>query len=120
VTQASTTNHFEVRPWGGFTVLQDQPHYKLKHLVVNPGCRLSLQLHHHRAEQWFIVAGQAQVTVNEAVWMVETGQAVQVPKLAKHRIANLGTVPVELIEVQHGDSFDEADIVRFEDDYNRA
>ena len=109
----------ETRPWGSFTVLQDMPHYKLKLLQVTPGSRLSLQMHYHRAEHWFVVSGAAQVTVNDTTWLAPTGTAIDIPKEARHRVANPGPDLLEIIEVQHGESFEESDIVRFEDDYKR-
>jgi mannose-6-phosphate isomerase len=115
VTQAG-----EVRPWGSYTVLKDEPHYKLKQLVVNPNQRLSLQYHHHREEHWLVVAGQPTITVGERTWQASVGEVIFIPKTAPHRLANETDSPVELIEVQLGDSFAETDIVRLQDDYHRG
>jgi mannose-6-phosphate isomerase-like protein (cupin superfamily) len=110
----------EERPWGTFTVLQDLPHYKLKRLQVKAGQRLSLQLHHHRAEHWIVTQGQAEVTVGERTWVAEVGEHIHIPLEMKHRLANPSTVELEILEVQQGISFAEDDIVRFEDDYSRS
>lgn len=109
----------EHRPWGSFTVLIDSPQYKVKQLQVLPGHRLSLQLHHQREEHWIITQGEAAVTLGDNTQTYKKGSYITIPKETKHRIANLGQAPVELIEVQLGEYFGEDDIVRFEDDYNR-
>jgi mannose-6-phosphate isomerase-like protein (cupin superfamily) len=112
--------HKEERPWGCFTVIQDAPYCKVKHLVLNPKQRLSLQYHHHREEHWLITHGTGLVTVGERQWEVGAGDIVRVPKLAKHRLENLSQETLlEWVEVQLGTSFDESDIVRIEDDYQR-
>lgn len=110
----------EERPWGNFTVLQDMPHYKLKVLTVAPDRQLSLQMHYHREEHWIVSKGQPQITVSDKTWQAKTGEYIHIPKEAKHRLSNFTNEIVELIEVQQGDSFAETDIVRFEDDFNRA
>jgi mannose-6-phosphate isomerase-like protein (cupin superfamily) len=89
-------------------------------LVIHPGKRLSYQLHHQRAEHWFIVAGTATVTLDGALVKVGTGQAIDIPLGSAHRVGNEGPVDVVLIEVQHGTYFGEDDIVRLEDDFGRA
>lgn len=109
----------EVRPWGSFEVLLDETGYKVKRLLVLPGKRLSLQLHHHRCEHWYVVAGEGIVTVGDEELFVQRGSSVDVPRQAKHRIANMGEGPLVIIEVQQGDRLEEDDIVRFEDDYGR-
>lgn len=111
---------FEERPWGSYTVLDDQPTHKVKSIVVRPGHRLSYQRHAHRAEHWFVVTGTATVTLDGAVVTVPTGQYVDIPKGAAHRIENRGPETLVFIEVQQGDYFGEDDIVRLEDDYGRA
>ena len=112
---------FSERPWGNYTVLSDDaPDHKVKRIVVHPGKRLSLQLHAKRAEHWFIVAGTAQVTVDDTVRTLIPGQAIDIPTGAAHRIANEGPDDVVFIEVQHGTYFGEDDIVRLEDDFGRA
>jgi mannose-6-phosphate isomerase len=112
---------YSERPWGNYTVLDDgASDHKVKRIVVHPGKRLSYQLHHQRAEHWFIVAGSATVTVNGQISELGPGQAIDIPLEAAHRIANDGTEDVVFIEVQHGTYFGEDDIVRLEDDYGRA
>src|SRR5262249_61732589 len=108
------------RPWGSFFVLEDAPDTKVKRLLVNPGQRLSYQSHKHRDEHWVVVRGVAKVTLDDVVSEYRYGDYVFVRRGTKHRIACEGLEPVEIIEVQVGDSFDEDDITRFSDDYNRA
>jgi len=107
------------RPWGSFFVLVDEERTKVKRLVVNPGQRLSLQSHKHRDEHWVVVQGRASVTLDDETLEVAYGQHVYVKRGSKHRIACAGDEPLEIIEVQTGDSFAEEDIVRFSDDYGR-
>lgn len=112
--------HREVfRPWGSYDSLGSGPRFQVKLLRVNPGGTLSLQLHHHRAEHWVVVAGSARITRGEEVFMLEENQSTYIPVGVKHRIENPGTVPVEIIEVQSGSYLGEDDIVRFEDVYGR-
>jgi mannose-6-phosphate isomerase len=110
----------ETRPWGSFTVLLDLPHYKVKQIIVRPGQRLSLQLHHRREEHWIITEGYPQVIVGETTLSSKPGDTVFIPKETRHRIANPTIEPVSFIEVQLGTYFGEDDIVRFEDDYHRT
>lgn len=114
-----TTNRTD-RPWGSFFVLEDRRQTKVKRLVINPGQRLSLQSHKHRDEHWVVVAGQANVTLDERTLTLGYGDHVFVKRGTKHRIACAGDVPVEIIEVQTGDSFEEEDITRYSDDYGRT
>ncbi len=107
------------RPWGRWEVLDVGPGFCVKRLTVKPGGKLSLQLHHHRAEHWVIVAGTAHVTRGEEVLELSHDDHVYLPLGIKHRIENRGSVPVEFIEVQTGDRLDENDIVRFDDNYGR-
>ncbi len=108
------------RPWGSFFVLEDSARTKVKRLVVNPGQRLSYQSHEHRDEHWIVIAGVALVTLNDVVSEHRYGDHIFVGRGTKHRIACGGPEPVEIIEVQVGDSFAEEDIVRYSDDYNRV
>jgi mannose-6-phosphate isomerase-like protein (cupin superfamily) len=117
---AAETGAYEERPWGSFTILRSEPHYKLKSLIVTPGHRLSLQLHHQREEHWIVTQGAPRVTVGEREWVAQVGEYIHIPKETKHRLENPGTVAVEIIEVQQGDYFGEDDIVRFADDYQRS
>lgn len=108
------------RPWGSYTVLGEGDKYKMKKIVVLPGGRLSLQMHYHRSEHWVVVSGTAEVTIGEEVKMVRQGESVFIPKTVKHRLANPGKLPLEIIEVQNGDYLEEDDIVRFDDVYGRV
>jgi len=112
--------HREVfRPWGSYDSIVSGPRFQVKRLKVKPGATLSLQLHHHRAEHWVVVAGTARVTRGEEVFLLEENQSTYIPVGMKHRIENPGTVPLEIIEVQSGSYLGEDDIVRFEDRYGR-
>jgi len=108
------------RPWGSYYVYADRPDHKVKRIVVLPNKRLSLQLHHHRQEHWLVVAGHGIVTRDEERIAVGPGEAVDLPREARHRVENPGDVPLVFVEVQLGDYFGEDDIVRFEDDFGRA
>ncbi len=110
----------EVRPWGEFVILDDGPAAKVKRITVEPGQRLSYQLHHKRSEHWVIVAGSATVTIDDVDHVVPPGTHIEIPVGAKHRIRNDGTERVVFIEVQTGTYFGEDDIVRLDDDYGRA
>ena len=110
----------ENRPWGYFQVLADEPDHKVKRIVIFPQQRLSLQRHRHRAEHWHIVHGKAVVIRDQEEIALAAGQSVDIPKTARHRIANPGDANLTFIEVQTGGYFGEDDIERFEDDYGRA
>jgi mannose-6-phosphate isomerase len=108
------------RPWGSYTVLDDEATFKVKRIEVLPGKRLSYQRHARRSEHWFIVDGTAVVTLDGERREVSSGDAVDVPVGTDHRIENASDRPVVFVEVQHGDYFGEDDIVRLEDDYGRT
>ena len=110
----------ENRPWGSFTVLDDQSTHKVKSITVNPGHRLSYQQHARRAEHWFVVTGTATVTLDDVEHTVTSGEHIDIPLQAWHRIENRGTDSLVFIEVQQGEYFGEDDIVRKSDDYGRA
>ncbi len=110
----------DVRPWGSYTVLDDGSGHKAKRIEVSPGCRLSYQRHAQRAEHWFVVAGQAEVTLDGVVHRLQAAESIDIPRGAAHRIANTGDADLVFIEVQHGDYFGEDDIERLEDDFGRA
>jgi mannose-1-phosphate guanylyltransferase/mannose-6-phosphate isomerase len=122
--QQGAPEHLEhrtiVRPWGTYTVLEEGPGYKVKRVTVNPGGRLSLQLHHQRSEHWVVIAGTARVTCGARVFDLQVGESTGIPKETKHRLENQGTTPLHIIEVQDGPYLGEDDIVRFQDDYERA
>jgi mannose-1-phosphate guanylyltransferase/mannose-6-phosphate isomerase len=107
------------RPWGHYTVLGSGEGYQIKRIVVNPGEKLSLQMHHHRNEHWVVVRGTALVTVGDSEKLLHANDSTYVPKSTRHRLANAGEAPLELIEVQSGDYVGEDDIVRFDDVYGR-
>ncbi|MGD9920298.1 MAG: mannose-1-phosphate guanylyltransferase/mannose-6-phosphate isomerase [Variibacter sp.] len=108
------------RPWGNYEQLDTGNGYRVKRIVVSPGGTLSLQKHRHRSEHWVVVEGEAEATVGDDVRTLRPGQSIYVPLGAVHRLANRGTEPIVLIEVQTGDYLGEDDIVRLEDVYNRA
>lgn len=107
------------RPWGYYQSLDVGDRHQVKRIVVNPGARLSLQKHRHRAEHWTVVDGVAEVTVDEDVKTLKPNESVYIPLGAVHRMANPGKTPMTLIEVQCGDYLGEDDIVRLQDDYGR-
>lgn len=110
----------ELRPWGSFTILEEAAGYKIKRIEVNPGHRLSLQMHHHRSEHWIVVSGTAKVTCGDQEEIIFANQSTYVPQCTSHRLENPGVIPLVLIEVQNGEYLGEDDIVRFQDDYSRA
>jgi mannose-1-phosphate guanylyltransferase / mannose-6-phosphate isomerase len=108
------------RPWGWYDSIDEGPRFKVKRIMVKPGASLSLQMHHHRAEHWIVVKGTAEVTVGERVILLSENESTFIPLGQKHRLANPGKVPLEIIEVQSGAYLGEDDIVRFEDTYGRT
>jgi mannose-6-phosphate isomerase len=110
----------DIRPWGEYFVLDNSETHKVKRIVVKPGGRLSYQYHFHRAEVWTIVEGEALITIDGIDKTYKVGDVAIIPLKAKHRIQNATTENLIFIEVQWGESFEESDIVRIEDDYDRA
>lgn len=108
------------RPWGNYDSVHGGDGFKIKHIVVQPGQRLSLQAHRHRAEHWVVVRGEARVTRDGETFTLLANQSTFIPKGVKHRLENPGTSPLEIIEVQTGSYLEEDDIERFEDAYGRA
>ena len=108
------------RPWGWYETLCLDHRFQVKRIMVKPGGVLSLQSHRHRSEHWIVVAGTAEVTIDDDVKLVTENQGVYIPLGATHRMANPGKVPMYLIEVQTGAYLGEDDIVRYEDVYDRA
>jgi mannose-1-phosphate guanylyltransferase/mannose-6-phosphate isomerase len=108
------------RPWGSYTVLNENIGFKVKRISVRPGASLSLQLHHHRNEHWVVVAGVAQVTNGEQECQLHVGQSTNIPQGTIHRLSNLGSELLEVIEVQTGSYLGEDDIVRLADLYHRV
>ncbi len=113
-------NHTRVyRPWGHYQNLEDGDGFLVKRIVVNPGAKLSLQYHNHRAEHWIVVAGSARVTSDDNTFELGPNQSTYIPLGAAHRLENPGDERLHLIEVQSGDYIGEDDIVRLEDTYGR-
>lgn len=108
------------RPWGTYEGIDSGPRFQVKRIVVNPGAKLSLQMHHHRAEHWIVVQGTALVTCDERQFELQSNESTYIPLGAKHRLENRGAEPLHLIEVQSGAYLGEDDIVRFEDTYGRV
>jgi len=107
------------RPWGSYTSVDSGDRFQVKRIIVKPGAALSLQMHHHRAEHWIVVSGTARVTCDENVMTLSENQSTYIPLGSKHRLENIGKLPLELIEVQSGSYLGEDDIVRFDDVYGR-
>ena len=108
------------RPWGSWTVLKEGVGYKVKIIEVWPGHRLSLQYHHHRTEHWVVVSGQARVVLGKEVLELEPLESIVIPEGAIHRLENPYSQPLMIVELQKGELLSEEDIVRLEDDYQRA
>ena len=108
------------RPWGTYTVLEESTNFKIKRIVVNPGAKLSMQMHKHRSEHWVVVSGVATITNNEIEFTLNENQSTYISKTHKHRLENKGTEPLAIIEVQCGDYVGEDDIIRFDDSYGRV
>jgi len=108
------------RPWGSYTILEASERHKIKNIMVMPEKSLSLQMHHHRSEHWVVVKGMACVQVNGKQKFLRQGESTFIRSGEKHRLSNHGKIPLEIIEVQLGESVDEDDIVRFDDEYGRA
>lgn len=107
------------RPWGRWTVLWEGTGYKVKLIEVSPGHRLSLQSHKYRSEHWVVVSGRARVQVGHEAFELSPLESTVIPVGSLHRLANPGSLPLVIVEVQTGDVLREDDITRFEDDYQR-
>jgi mannose-1-phosphate guanylyltransferase/mannose-6-phosphate isomerase len=108
------------RPWGTYESIDSGANFQVKHIMVKPGQKLSLQMHHHRAEHWIVVEGTALVTCDDRQFLLQPNLSTFIPLGAKHRLENPGKTPLRLIEVQSGSYLGEDDIVRFEDTYGRV
>ena len=116
-----TISHREVyRPWGVYDSIDHGHRYQVKHITVKPGAKLSLQMHHHRAEHWIVVCGTAKVTNGDKTYLVTENQSSYIPVGQIHTLENPGVIDLHLIEVQSGSYLGEDDIVRFEDRYGRV
>jgi mannose-1-phosphate guanylyltransferase/mannose-6-phosphate isomerase len=119
--RAEATMHREVfRPWGSYDSIGNGERFQVKRITVKPGAKLSLQMHHHRAEHWIVVSGTAQITNGDKEYLLTENQSTYIPLGVVHSLANPGKVPLELIEIQSGSYLGEDDIVRFEDRYGRV
>jgi len=108
------------RPWGTYRALHNGHRVQVKHITVKPGGKLSLQMHHHRAEHWIVVQGTARIRRGDEEMMLTEDQSTYIPLGTPHRLENPGKIPLHLIEVQSGSYLGEDDIVRFEDSYGRS
>ncbi|HRP36054.1 MAG TPA: mannose-1-phosphate guanylyltransferase/mannose-6-phosphate isomerase [Gammaproteobacteria bacterium] len=116
-----TSLHREVfRPWGSYDSVDQGERFQVKRITVKPGAKLSLQMHHHRAEHWIVVKGTARVTAGDDTFLLGENESTYIPMGTTHRLENPGKVPLHLIEVQSGSYLGEDDIVRFEDTYGRG
>lgn len=108
------------RPWGEYTILAEGDGFKVKKITVNPGCKLSLQMHYHRSEHWTVISGTGKLTLDDKVVIFKENESTYIPIAVKHRLENPGQMPLSIIEVQNGKYLGEDDIVRFDDVYGRA
>ena len=114
-------DHREVfRPWGKYDTVDAGEYYQVKRVTVNPGAKLSLQMHHHRAEHWVVVSGSAKVTNGDETFLLSQNESTYIPIGVKHSLENPDEIPLEIIEVQSGCYLGEDDIIRFEDNYGRS
>ncbi|KJZ06101.1 mannose-1-phosphate guanyltransferase [Halomonas sp. S2151] len=119
--RSEQTSHREVyRPWGVYDSIGSGDRYQVKCITVKPGAKLSVQMHHHRAEHWVVVSGTAKVTIGETTRLVAENESTYIPVGQVHALENPGKIPLELIEVQSGSYLGEDDIVRFNDLYGRC
>jgi mannose-1-phosphate guanylyltransferase/mannose-6-phosphate isomerase len=115
----SGTHRKVYRPWGWYDSIECGEHFQVKRLQINPGAKLSLQMHHKRAEHWVVVNGSALVTNGNEVFTLTEGESTYIPIGVKHSLENKNNTPLEIIEVQSGTYLGEDDIVRYEDNYGR-
>lgn len=108
------------RPWGWYRSLHEGTRFQVKEIVVNPGERLSAQMHHHRAEHWIVVTGTAKVSKGNETFYITEDQSTYIPHATLHSLENPGKIPLKMIEVQSGAYLGEDDIIRFDDRYGRA
>nr|VFK56583.1 MAG: mannose-1-phosphate guanylyltransferase [Candidatus Kentron sp. TC] len=108
------------RPWGTYTVLEKGPHFKIKRIELNLGASISLQMHYHRSEHWVVVSGVAKVINDARELILEVNESTYIPAEHKHRLENIGSERLVMIEVQTGNYLEEDDIVRFQDDHGRS
>lgn len=119
--QGAAEQHAVVqRPWGHYQTVESGQRFQVKHILVKPGEKLSLQMHHHRAEHWIVVSGTGRVTCDEETRLLHENESLHIPVGSTHSLENPGKIPLHLIEVQVGTYLGEDDIVRFEDRYGRG
>jgi len=116
----ATINREVYRPWGKYDSIDNGKRYQVKRITVKPGAKLSVQMHHHRAEHWIVVSGCASVTNGDKTFLLTENQSTYIPIGEVHALENPGKIPLELIEIQSGGYLGEDDIVRFEDIYGRT
>jgi mannose-1-phosphate guanylyltransferase/mannose-6-phosphate isomerase len=114
-----STHRIVYRPWGTYEDIDSGHRFRVKRITVTPGAKLSLQVHHHRAEHWVVVSGTARVTRGEEVLLLTENQSTYIPVGTAHRLENPGRIPLQIVEVQSGAYVGEDDIVRIEDVYSR-
>jgi mannose-1-phosphate guanylyltransferase/mannose-6-phosphate isomerase len=107
------------RPWGSYTILSEGSGYKVKKIIINPGKKLSYQMHYHRSEHWTVISGTGRLTEGDKVIIFRENESTYIPIGTKHRLENPGKIPLAIIEVQCGKYLEENDIVRFDDEYGR-
>lgn len=118
--ESLSKNHLSThRPWGSFTILEDEKGYKIKRIEVKPGKRLSLQKHFHRNEHWIVLSGTAKVEIEGKETLVRPNESIYIKMGQAHRLSNEGKIPIVLIEAQVGEYTGEDDIIRLEDDFKR-
>ena len=117
LTNTHQTAH---RPWGTYTILDENDGYKVKRIVVKPGKRLSLQKHFHRSEHWVVVSGTAKVTKGKEEFLVHANESTYIPMGEIHRLENIDKIPLVMIEAQVGEYLGEDDIIRIDDDFKRG
>lgn len=124
IKESGRTQHHQhrqvYRPWGIYDSIDQGERYQVKRITVKPGAKLSVQMHHHRAEHWIVVSGTAKVTNGDNTFLVTENESTYIPIGQVHALENPGVLPLEMIEVQSGSYLGEDDIVRFEDKYGRA
>ena len=107
------------RPWGSYTILAEGDGFKVKKITVNPGGKLSYQMHYHRSEHWTVISGTGKLTLDDKVVVFKENESTYIPIAVKHRLENPGKLPLSIIEVQNGKYLGEDDIIRFDDVYGR-
>jgi mannose-6-phosphate isomerase-like protein (cupin superfamily) len=113
-------HHTVYRPCGSYRHIDAGDRYQVTRITVKPVAKLSLQMHHHRAEHWVVVRGTAEVTNGDTTFLLRENESTYLPLGTVHRLGNPGLIPLELIEVQSGPYWGEDDIVRFENTFGRA